>query len=51
MGNTYSVLKGQSSDFLLEKMKADAMFEAAHCDKDPITYLKIIQKLYYNNKS
>ena len=45
MGKMYFLLGGQYSEFLLEKMRADAMFEAVQRDKYPIKYLKIIDKL------
>ena len=47
IGKIHSVLKGQSSDFIQEKMRAGAMFEAAQRDKDPIKLLKIIQNICY----
>ena len=51
MGKIHPALEGQYIDFLQDKMRSDAMFEAAHRDKNPIKYFNIIQKLWYNNKS
>ena len=50
MGKIHSVIKGQSSDFIQDKMRDNAMFEVEKCDKDTKTYLKIMQKICYYNK-
>ena len=47
IGKIHSDLKGKSSDFIQEKMRSGAMFEAAQRDKDPIKLLKIIQNICY----
>ena len=50
MGKIHSVLGSQYSNFLQDNMQVKAMFETAHCDKDPKTYLNIIYNLWCNSK-
>jgi hypothetical protein len=51
MHQTFSIIEGQCSDAMIQKMKSDAAFEAAQKTCNPIGLLKIIKTICYSCQS